>query len=161
MTETVTRLSSAEVKELLEAHKLFEASEGSEGKRLDLTRFEVHDFCFDGLNLTEVVAQNARFHKCSFRGVVWSSGNFDTTTAIQCDFTDAVLVKAEFFESNLSGSEFVNANLTRAELIDCDLRDVDFTGAAVKGALISESQIAGARFDTSAREEASFEDNRG
>ena len=161
MTEAVTRLSSAEVKELLKAHQLFRSSEGSEGKRLDFTRFEIHDFCFDGQNLTEVVAQKARFHKCSFRGVEWGSGNFDTTTAIQCDFTDAVLVKAEFFEANFSGSKFVNTNLTRAEFIDCELRDVDFTGAAVKGALISESQIAGARFDTSAREDASFEDNRG
>ena len=53
----------------------------------------------------------------------------------------------------------MNTNLTRAEFIDCELRDVDFTGAAVR-ALISESQIAGARFDKSARV-ASFEDNRG
>ena len=160
MTDAVTSLSSEEVRELLLAHELYRSSGGTDGKRLDLTRFEISDFCFDGLNLTEVVAQKAKFHNCSFRGVEWSSGNLDATEAVQCDFTGAIFVKAEFFEANLSGSQFKDANLTRAEFIDCNLQGTDFTGASVTGTLISESQISGARFDKEAHEVASFEDNR-
>ena len=159
MTTATESLSSDQVKQKLTAHQSYLESKGREGQCLDLSHYVIENFQFDGLDLSEVVAQGARFKNCSFKRVNWSGGNLDSVSAQACSFDDAILVKAEFFEANLAQSTFVGANLNRAEFIECDLSSVNFENAQMAGAVVAESRLTGASFEGVQKDTASFDNN--
>ena len=160
MTSSENTLSAGEIQEKLAEHHSYTKSQGSRGQRLDLSHYVIKDFCFDGLDLCDVVAQGTLFKNCSFKKVNWSGGNFDSTSAEACNFDEGIFVKAEFFEAKLAKSTFAGANLNRAEFIECDLTSVNFKNAQMSGAVVSESNISGADFEGAQRETASFDGNQ-
>ena len=155
--------------QVLEAHRQFLASGGTQGKWkiitvqgrvmgiyqcpvacegkqavLDMQRLD------DGLEFQELYLPYSSWCGVYGKGQDWSDANL--TGSIMTDafleqaiFAETNLENVDFSRSNLRGASFMNANLTGADFENCDLTGADFrgskrTGTCFRGAILKSIQ---------------------
>jgi uncharacterized protein YjbI with pentapeptide repeats len=99
--ETPLTFLEQEIFSLLAEHKEWVESQGTAGKRLELS-----DVNFSGKDLAGVNLRNALLHDANFRGSELLLADLRGATLVQADFQGANLLGTEFRGANLQGTKF-------------------------------------------------------
>ncbi len=125
ITPNNTTLSSLEITERLEKHKLFVADKGD----------EMADFSgcnLSGFRFINVPLKHVSFNKCKITN---------------CEFVECDLYKSDFSLAYGHDVTFINcsaslANFSQCQLVSCSIQDCDFTGSAFCDSELLSSNIA-------------------
>ncbi len=154
--------------ELLRLHRAWLKSNGIEGKRLDLSGYDLRDAPnMRGADLTMLIAENTTWHEQDFsnanlqaaqlKGGSFRNCNFTGADLRGTNFTDAIMVNSCFRNVRaepllLEGSKrtlktnFSGAALRFTEIMQANLSEANFTKTDLCSANLSDSIITGADF---------------
>ena len=156
--------------ELLNEHTAWIKTSGKNGKRLDLSGFDLRDVIdLKSYSLTAIQAVDANFINQNLQDIAMQSGTFDRSDFRDCNLTGADLrgssfKHAQFARADLRGAvlcplKFSNgggerlqrldlsgANLRYTDLSECDLRDCILMGADLTGARLHNADLRRADF---------------
>ncbi|MEM9120530.1 MAG: pentapeptide repeat-containing protein [Cyanobacteria bacterium P01_F01_bin.56] len=104
--------------------------------KADLTEARLIDVNLTGARLAEITAAGASLSGANLQGV----------TAIAAQLNSADLSQADMAGADLTGATLQDANLRDANLTAVSLRDADLRGTWLQGAVIDQTDFAGAIF---------------
>lgn len=130
---------------VLDSHCRWVESEGREGKRADLSRFELKGADLFGANL-----RSANLSGASLANADLSDCDLENADLENADLKGASLAWANIRHANLRGACLIEADLrwadlTQANLSEADLRGANLSGADLNGAVLKEADLSGAR----------------
>jgi uncharacterized protein YjbI with pentapeptide repeats len=137
-------LGFADVRRILDSHKLYLSTDGSNGDKADFSFSVVEGFDFSGLDLGDVYFQESILIRCCFNNSFLADCHFSRTLVPMTSFEKANLIRADFYRSDMSESTFLGADLTGAQFQKCNLRRVVFTQVIFHGTSILESDLSDA-----------------
>jgi uncharacterized protein YjbI with pentapeptide repeats len=166
---------------LLQDHQRWLDTHGAEGKRMDLSRYDLRAVgaapCdFSNCNLSMMKAHRAVLYHLRFNRVEMQAsevrdcdlrlGSFTHGDLRGSDFSGSNLMRASFQlaqigplkleNGQLMKASFARCNLRYADFAGADLRHVDFSGADLTAADLRGTNIEGALLDTASTEGALF-----
>ena len=107
-------MNSSELKKILQAHRKWIASKGTEGKRADLRNAKLHNAHLPGINLSKADLQDASLMWADLEGADLQGANLKWA-----DLRGANLQKV-----NLKGAKLKEATLNSADIRGADLRNI-------------------------------------
>jgi uncharacterized protein YjbI with pentapeptide repeats len=155
------------IQDLLVLHKQWLDSKGAQGKRLDLSGFDMRKAPSLGkADLTMFHAENSIWYAQDMSRMIMAASRFDHSDLRSCNFDVSDLRGSSFVKANLAGAklrhahfepllidtdrlvktDFSGANLRYTDFAGSDLRDANFTGADLSFANLGGAKLQGAKF---------------
>ncbi len=124
-------MDSANLKEILDRHKLWLDTVGEEGERANLRGANLRDVDFRGADLRDVDFRGADLRGADLQGVDLRGADLQNT-----DLQGAMLRI-----SKLKGANFEEACLQKVDLFKLDLQETNFTCAKLQGAILKFAKL--------------------
>lgn len=121
-------ITKANLKKILQEHKLWEETSGKQGKKANLSKVNLNGANLKGANL---------------RGADLSDANLSGADLSKADLSEANLSGVDLFEANLSDSLLYAANLSEADLTKVKLRKQFLRAINLSGALLRWTDLSG------------------
>lgn len=160
-TPELTRLNHDQVRGVLDAHRLWCASGGSEGADAQFELVVIEGFDFSDVELTMVHFNGAVLERCRFDGSILHDSDFSDAKLSGSSFRRADLVRALLWNADVRDCVFDDGNLARVEMLKANLTGASFRRADLNRALISRCQLDGAVFDGAELGMATIDENVG
>ena len=128
-----------QIQKALNAHQRWVESEGGEGKRADLRRFELKGADLFGFNL-----KSANLSGASLPDADLSDCDLENACLENADLARASLAWANLRHADLRGACLREADLRWADLRWADLSEADLRGANLSGADLNDAVLNGA-----------------
>jgi uncharacterized protein YjbI with pentapeptide repeats len=121
------------MKELIELHKLWLDTKGTDGQRLDLSNFDLRAMPLGSKeDLTMLLAEHSVWFKQDISNMNMQASQFAGSDMRNCSFANSDLRGSDFSRTNLIGSKFSRVNLEPLQLEASRLMKSNFTGAALR-----------------------------
>ena len=158
MTTRLT-FTADELKTILDAHKLWRKSGGSEGSRANLAGADLAGANLAGANLAGADLADANLARAylaganlaraylagaNLAGACLAGANLAGAYLAGAYLADANLARANLARANLADAYLADANLARADLEDANLADADLADANLADANLADANLAGA-----------------
>lgn len=124
-TKEFKKLTDAEIKEKIEAHKKW-LENPQEGVKADFSCVDAAGENFSELDLRGANFNGAKLNGANFNGAKLNEADFSNTNLYGADFVKAKLNDANFNGSELRCSDFSRANLSHATMTRCLLSCANF-----------------------------------
>src|SRR5579871_3898251 len=116
------KISSRKSQEILDLHRQWIDSKGSEGQAADLSRVNL-----EGTDFTDAMLRGADLNQAVLRGADLLLADLQGASLLQTDLSDANLLGTKFREADLQGAKFTGAKALIVEQL---------AGANLSGALL-------------------------
>ena len=140
------------LREILEAHRTWLKSDGSNGLKADLSEAELShtdlsDASLGGADLTAANLNTTDLSRADLYEADLDSANLSKANLSKASISEANLFRANLSHANLHGALLNDANLTQADLSYADLSDAnlseaDLSDTNLKGANLGEAMLA-------------------
>lgn len=140
--------SQAQLKNILEQHRVFEEGNGAEGKRADLSGASLAGAELANADLSAATAAVVDLRGADLRDAQLGWANLRQATMSCADLRGSNLSGAYMSGANLKGANLSGANLKGVNLSDADLSDTNLSGADLLDAYLPGADLSGADLRT-------------
>lgn len=144
-TKEFKKLTDAEIKEKIEAHKKW-LENPQEGAKADFSCVDAAGENFSELDLRGANFNGAKLNGANFNSTKLNGADFSNTNLYGADFVKAKLNDANFNGSELRCADFTRANLSNATMTKCLLNHSNFIKANLHCTNLFDSLLDGADF---------------
>lgn len=144
-TKEFKKLTDAEIKEKIEAHKKW-LENPQEGAKADFSFIDGDEKNFSELDLRGANFNGAKLICANFNGAKLNEADFSNTNLHGADFVKAKLNDAIFYGADLRCADFTRANLSNATIHKCLLNHSNFIKANLHCTNLFDSLLDGADF---------------
>jgi hypothetical protein len=139
--KTPNNMTTEEIKQILELHKLFLESKGSLGKRANLSNANLSNTPLSNTYLSNADLRNANLYNADLSNTNLSNTHLSNTHLSNANLRDANLSNANLYNANLRDANLYNANLRNANLSNADLRNANLRNANLSNANLSNTLL--------------------
>lgn len=138
-------LTDSDIKEILQAHKLWLESDGKEGEQADFSETDIVKKDLSGANLRKASFKSCNAIKADFSGADISHADLENIILASAFLMNTTLEGANLEGADLNSTFLENTNLTRTNLEGSDLESANLKRTNMTGAFLYRSDLSGIR----------------